>query len=156
MKGNHHEPRNSGTCSIRVSACSALYMGRIQESGRIEASAIDRKDGFFHLSPREDVCETATLYFPGRDMMAIEWPTSVLGEGLRYEPVPARGDRLFPHLYGTLPQPEMQPQRCSRPGRESALSGRSPLSFSGSDGSFMPTIPCEASEDPVGVRWTGN
>ena len=73
--------------------------------GRIEASAIDRKDGFFHLSPREDVCETATLYFPGQDMMAIEWPTSVLGEGLRYEPVPARGDRLFPHLYGTLPRP---------------------------------------------------
>ena len=73
---------------------------------QLEPSPIDQKDGFFHLSCREDVCETADLYYAGRDLVVVEWPVQILGPGLRFEAVETRGNRLFPHLYGDLPLPK--------------------------------------------------
>jgi uncharacterized protein (DUF952 family) len=65
-------------------------------------AAVDRTDGYIHLSTAEQAPETAAKWFAGRDdltLVAID--ATMLGASLRWEP--SRGGALFPHLYAALP-----------------------------------------------------
>ncbi|HEU4407841.1 MAG TPA: DUF952 domain-containing protein [Polyangiaceae bacterium] len=70
-------------------------------AGRFEGSAVDRRDGFIHLSTATQVEETARRHFAGQtDLVLLAFDAASLGEALRYEP--SRGGELFPHLYAPL------------------------------------------------------
>ena len=71
-------------------------------SGAYEGSAVDRADGYIHMSTAAQLAETGRRHYAGREglvLVAID-PTA-LGEALRWEA--SRGGDLFPHLYGPLP-----------------------------------------------------
>ncbi len=71
-------------------------------AGAFTGSAVDRQDGFIHLSGADQVVETARRYFtgaPGLTLLSVE--EERLGDALRWEP--SRGGQLFPHVYGPLP-----------------------------------------------------
>ncbi|SEE23769.1 Uncharacterized conserved protein, DUF952 family [Rhizobiales bacterium GAS191] len=76
---------------------------QVAEEERIyRGSAVDARDGFIHFSTAEQLAETATRHFAGRDdLLLIGVDAAQLGAALRFEP--SRGGALFPHLYGTLP-----------------------------------------------------
>jgi uncharacterized protein (DUF952 family) len=73
-----------------------------EASGVFVGAAVDRVDGYIHLSTAAQASETAEKWFGGRDdltLVAID--AGALGAQLRWEP--SRGGALFPHLYGELP-----------------------------------------------------
>lgn len=73
-----------------------------REAGAYEGSTVDRADGFIHMSPRDQVEETARRHYAGqRDLRLLLVDLTGLGEALVWEP--SRGGALFPHLYGPLP-----------------------------------------------------
>lgn len=64
-------------------------------------SALDRADGFIHLSSAEQVRETAAKWFTGRQGLVLAHiKVDALGDNLKWEV--SRGGALFPHLYGPL------------------------------------------------------
>lgn len=70
-------------------------------AGSFEGSAVDRRDGYIHLSTAVQAAETARRHFAGQaDLVVLELEADDLGESLRWEP--SRGGELFPHLYGPL------------------------------------------------------
>ena len=72
----------------------------IGHDGEFHGADIDRKDGYIHLSNREQVAETLRLHFKGRTaLLLVEFEESTL-ENLRYEL--SRNGELFPHLYHSL------------------------------------------------------
>lgn len=71
-------------------------------AGRYDGSAVDREDGFIHLSGADQVAETAARHFAGQtDLVVLAVDPDALGEALRWEP--SRGGALFPHVYRPLP-----------------------------------------------------
>jgi uncharacterized protein (DUF952 family) len=73
------------------------------ESGDYHGSAHDKADGFLHFSTASQLAETLRLYYVGQDdLMLVAASVSALGEALRWEHAPSRGEN-FPHLYGPLP-----------------------------------------------------
>jgi uncharacterized protein (DUF952 family) len=71
-------------------------------TGVLEASAVDVRDGFVHLSAGHQVAETARRYFAGQPaLMLVAWRCGDLAPGLKWEA--SRGGDLFPHQYGALP-----------------------------------------------------
>lgn len=78
--------------------------------GRYRGSADDARDGFIHLSTREQLPGTLEKHFAGRDdLLLVEVDPGALGAALKWEP--SRGGALFPHLYGAL---EMSAVRGAR------------------------------------------
>ena len=74
-------------------ACSA---------GAYSGSADDLRDGFIHLSLREQLPGTLAKHFRGQeDLVLVQFEADALGEALRWEA--SRGGALFPHLYAPLP-----------------------------------------------------
>ncbi len=75
---------------------------RQAQAERIVAyQAIDQQDGFLHLSVRDQVLDTAALYFKDRDdLLALEISYQKIAQDLKFEP--SRDGVLFPHLYGQL------------------------------------------------------
>jgi uncharacterized protein (DUF952 family) len=72
-----------------------------QASGVFAGSPDDRRDGYIHISPPEQVAATAAKWFAGEiGLVALTLDANTLGEALRWEP--ARGGVLFPHLYRPL------------------------------------------------------
>ncbi|MDD3838662.1 MAG: DUF952 domain-containing protein [Phenylobacterium sp.] len=70
-------------------------------AGRYEGSAVDRKDGFIHLSTAAQAPETARRHFAGQPGLVIAaFEADDLGAALKWEP--SRGGDLFPHAYGAL------------------------------------------------------
>ncbi|PZF98307.1 DUF952 domain-containing protein [Micromonospora deserti] len=70
--------------------------------GRLVGSALDRQDGFIHLSAADQVVETARRHFTGATgLTLLTVDPARLGAALRWEQ--SRGGQLFPHLYGPLP-----------------------------------------------------
>ncbi|MEU1586607.1 DUF952 domain-containing protein [Micromonospora sp. NPDC005710] len=70
--------------------------------GAFAGSAVDRQDGFIHLSGADQVVETARRHFTGATgLTVLSVEEERLGDALRWEP--SRGGQLFPHLYGPLP-----------------------------------------------------
>jgi uncharacterized protein (DUF952 family) len=73
-----------------------------QAAGMFAGSADDERDGFIHLSTREQLRGTIERHFAGeRDLIVLEIDASALGDALKWEP--SRGGALFPHLYAELP-----------------------------------------------------
>ena len=71
-------------------------------AGTFEGSADDLRDGYIHLSSREQLAGTLAKHFNGQDdLVLIQFETRALGEALRWEV--SRGGQLFPHLYAALP-----------------------------------------------------
>ncbi|MGW1060306.1 DUF952 domain-containing protein [Micromonospora rubida] len=73
-----------------------------RDAGHFAGSAVDRQDGFIHLSAADQLVETARRHFAdatGLTLLAVD--PAALGAALRWEP--SRGGVPFPHLYGTLP-----------------------------------------------------
>ncbi len=71
-------------------------------SGAFAGSADDVRDGFIHLSTREQLAGTLAKHFRGQDdLVLIQFETHLLGEQLRWEK--SRGGDEFPHLYTALP-----------------------------------------------------
>jgi uncharacterized protein (DUF952 family) len=74
-------------------------------NGTYKGSADDRRDGFIHLSSREQLAGTLAKHFSGQDdLVLIQFEARALGEALRWEV--SRGGQLFPHLYAGLPTRE--------------------------------------------------
>ncbi len=70
--------------------------------GAYDGSAVDRADGYIHMSTAAQLAETARRHYAGRqNLVLVEVDLPALGEGLRWEA--SRGGDLFPHLYGPLP-----------------------------------------------------
>ncbi len=73
----------------------------LKASGDFHGSRDDRRDGFIHLSFRDQVEGSIAKHFSERnDLVIAELDSSKWGETLRFEP--SRRGRLFPHLYGQL------------------------------------------------------
>lgn len=68
--------------------------------GRFDGAAIDLSDGYIHMSAPDQLAETASKHFAGRDdLMLVTLDADALDD-VRWEP--SRGGALFPHLYGPL------------------------------------------------------
>lgn len=73
-----------------------------REAGAYAGSAVDRADGYIHLSSAEQLPETARRHYAGRTgLMLVAVDLRVLGDDLRWEA--SRGGALFPHLHAPLP-----------------------------------------------------
>ena len=69
-------------------------------TGNVPLGGADERDGFIHLSPANDLLETARLYFkPQEQPIALAIDAASLGDDLRWEAVASRDGTLFPHLY---------------------------------------------------------
>ncbi|MET0294272.1 MAG: DUF952 domain-containing protein [Phenylobacterium sp.] len=69
-------------------------------AGIFHGSAVDRQDGYIHLSTAAQAGETARRHFAGQTgLVVLELETEDLSP-LRWEP--SRGGDLFPHLHGPL------------------------------------------------------
>jgi uncharacterized protein (DUF952 family) len=81
---------------------SSVEWAQAEAQGYYDGSVVDRRDGFIHLSGRDQVVETARRYFAGQaglTLLAVD--PDRLGDDLRWEE--SRGGALFPHIYGPLP-----------------------------------------------------
>lgn len=73
-----------------------------EETGVAPTRDIDKRDGYIHLSTRDQVIETANLHFTGAaDLLALEIPLAGVADQVKFELAPKRGEK-FPHLYGVL------------------------------------------------------
>ncbi len=81
---------------------SAAEWRDAKQSGIVPKCDIDLKDGYMHLSTRQQVLETARLHFAGvDDLMALEIPFAGIADDVKFELAPKRGE-AFPHLYRVL------------------------------------------------------
>jgi len=70
--------------------------------GRYDGSAVDRADGYIHLSAADQLEATAAKHYADQaELMLVEVDLTALGDALIWEP--SRGGALFPHIYGPLP-----------------------------------------------------
>lgn len=73
-----------------------------EETGVAPTRDIDKRDGYIHLSTRDQLLETANLHFAGEEgLLALEIPLASVAHEVKFELAPKRGDE-FPHLYGAL------------------------------------------------------
>lgn len=73
----------------------------LEQGGRFDGSADDRRDGFIHLSTEAQLEGTLAKHFAGRDDLQIAAvDLGSFGDGLKWEA--ARDGQDFPHLYGPL------------------------------------------------------
>jgi uncharacterized protein (DUF952 family) len=73
-----------------------------QSEGAYTGSAVDRGDGFIHLSAAHQVRETAAKHFAQQEnLVLLSIDEDSIGDSLKWEI--SRGGALFPHVYGPLP-----------------------------------------------------
>ncbi len=73
-----------------------------QAQGAYAGSAVDRADGYIHMSTGTQLAETARRHYAGRGgLLLVTVDLTRLGDALKWEA--SRGGELFPHLYGPLP-----------------------------------------------------
>lgn len=79
-------------------------------AGAYAGSAVDRADGFIHMSTADQLAETARRHYAGRDdLVLVEVALAPLGGALKWEA--SRGGDLFPHLFAPLPAAADAPSR---------------------------------------------
>lgn len=79
-------------------------------AGAYAGSAVDRADGYIHMSTAVQLPETARRHYAGRTgLFLLTVDAAALGEALKWEP--SRGGDLFPHLYGPLPLSAVKAER---------------------------------------------
>lgn len=97
-------------------------------AGGYEGSAVDRADGYIHMSTAAQLAETARRHYAGRHgLLLVEVALDELGEALRWEA--SRGGDLFPHLYGPLPLSAARSER-----RLAVTTDGAPVFEDGADG----------------------
>src|SRR5258708_6082098 len=70
--------------------------------GPYAGSSQDKADGFIHFSGGDQVVASAAKWRQGQSgLILLEVDPAALGAALKWEP--SRDNKLFPHLYGTLP-----------------------------------------------------
>jgi len=80
----------------------AVELAAAEAEGDYAGSAHDRRDGFIHLSGRDQVAGVIERYFIGRgDLCVIAFRPADLGADLRWEA--NKTGEEFPHLYAPLP-----------------------------------------------------
>lgn len=85
--------------AYKILTCEELAI--LEREGRFEGAAVDRADGYIHLSTAAQVEETLARHFSGRaDLALAAVDVAALGDAVRWEP--SRGGDLFPHLYGPM------------------------------------------------------
>jgi uncharacterized protein (DUF952 family) len=73
-----------------------------ERAGRYVGSEKDRADGFIHFSTATQLAETLRRYYAGTDdLLLIALNARALGDALKWERAPSRGED-FPHLYAPL------------------------------------------------------
>lgn len=81
---------------------TAAEMAVLERDGTFAGAAIDRADGYIHLSTADQLTETVDRHFAGQDGLHVAAvDLGSFGGSLRWEP--SRGGQMFPHLYGPLP-----------------------------------------------------
>lgn len=71
-------------------------------TGAYAGSAVDRADGYIHMSTAAQLAGTAGRHYAGQTgLVLVEVALDQVGAGLKWEA--SRGGDLFPHLYGPLP-----------------------------------------------------
>ena len=74
-----------------------------ERAGSYAGSAKDKADDFLHFSTASQLAETLRRYYAGaRDLLLIAADDAALGDALKWEHAPSRGE-AFPHLFGALP-----------------------------------------------------
>ena len=72
------------------------------QQGCFAGSAVDRTDGYIHLSAADQLTGTVDKHYAGRVGLWVACvDLTALGEAVRWEE--SRGGALFPHLYASLP-----------------------------------------------------
>lgn len=80
------------------------------------------RDGFVHLSTREQVLETAQCYYAGRsDLVLLAIDTSALEKDVLYENL-LGGKKLFPHYYAVIPRSAVLKSSALVLGRDGCFS----------------------------------
>jgi uncharacterized protein (DUF952 family) len=80
---------------------------KAQSAGAYTGSALDVTDGFIHLSARDQVRATLTMWFKDQpDLILAKIDLTPLGETVVWEA--SRGGALFPHVYGLIPMSVVQ------------------------------------------------
>jgi len=71
-------------------------------TGAYAGSAVDRADGYIHMSTAAQLAGTARRHYAGQTgLLLVEVALDRVGPTLKWEA--SRGGDLFPHLYGPLP-----------------------------------------------------
>jgi uncharacterized protein (DUF952 family) len=71
-------------------------------AGAYAGSAVDRADGYIHMSTAAQLAETARRHYAGRTgLVLVAVALDRVGAALKWEA--SRGGDLFPHLYAPLP-----------------------------------------------------
>lgn len=78
----------------------------LRAAGEFLGSEDDKRDGFVHLSTREQLQGTLDKHYSaaktgGDDLVLAAFEAAALGGALKYET--SRGGQAFPHLYAPLP-----------------------------------------------------
>ena len=80
---------------------------KAQSAGVYTGSALDVTDGFIHLSARNQVRATLTMWFKDQpDLILATIGLTQLGDTVVWEA--SRGGALFPHIYGPIPMSVVQ------------------------------------------------
>lgn len=99
----------SAAIAFKIIAAEEWTAARI--AGAYDGSAVDRADGYIHLSTSEQLAETARRHYAGRDdLRLLEVDLALLGETVVWEA--SRGGALFPHIYGPLPTTAVVSERA--------------------------------------------
>ncbi|GAA0743204.1 DUF952 domain-containing protein [Dactylosporangium roseum] len=76
---------------------------QFEAAGRFDGSPLDLRDGYVHLSSRDQIAGTARRFFADApDLVVAAVDAQLLGAWLRWE-VSANGGP-YPHLYAPLPR----------------------------------------------------
>jgi uncharacterized protein (DUF952 family) len=82
--------------------CPASDWNEAESRGVYVGSAVDRRDGFIHLSGAQQVRETARRHLAGQEsLVLVAFAAEDFGDTLKWEA--SRDGELFPHVYGVLP-----------------------------------------------------
>jgi len=80
---------------------TADEMATLERDGLFEGAAVDREDGFIHLSTASQLTGTVDKHFADADGLQVAAvDLGAFGATLKWEE--SRGGQLFPHLYEPL------------------------------------------------------
>ena len=95
-------PSTQNGAPIAFKIVDAAEWAGAEVAGAYPGSAVDRADGYIHLSTEAQLAETAAKHYAGRGgLLLLTVDLGRLGETVVWEP--SRGGSLFPHIYGPLP-----------------------------------------------------
>ena len=87
--------------SLIYKVCTKEEWKQAIVNGIYAGSEIDAKDGFIHLSTKNQLNDTLTKYFQGKkNLIIISFSSEKIQDCLKWEF--SRNGYLFPHYYGNL------------------------------------------------------